>query len=68
MDKNKDGFITKGELKLAKKNIGMKVAIHISFIQSEIWVNAMYSKLSRSLFEKSIDWLILFLMNRILKR
>jgi len=24
MDKNKDGFITKGELKLAKKNIGMK--------------------------------------------
>ena len=26
MDKNKDGFITKGELKLAKKNIGMKVS------------------------------------------
>jgi Ca2+-binding EF-hand superfamily protein len=24
MDKNKDGFITKGELKPAKKNIGMK--------------------------------------------
>lgn len=24
MDKNKDGFITKGELKLAKKNVGMK--------------------------------------------
>ena len=23
MDKNKDGFITKGELKLAKKNVGM---------------------------------------------
>ena len=27
MDKNKDGYITKGELKLAKKNIGMKVNI-----------------------------------------
>ena len=52
MDKNKDGFITKGELKLAKKNIGMKVAIHISFIQSGIRVIAMYSKLSRFLFEK----------------
>ena len=24
MDKNKDGYITKGELKLAKKNVGMK--------------------------------------------
>ena len=23
MDKNKDGFITKGELKLAKKSVGM---------------------------------------------
>ena len=33
MDKNKDGFITKGELKLAKKNVGMKVKIHTtSFI------------------------------------
>ena len=52
MDKNKDGFITKGELKLAKKNIGMKVAIHISFIQGRIRVNAVYSKLFRSLFEK----------------
>ena len=60
MDKNKDGFITKGELKLAKKNIGMKVAIHISFIISGIRVNVMYSKLSRSLFEKRVDWLILF--------
>ena len=68
MDKNKDGFITKGELKLAKKNIGMKVAIHISFIQSGTRVNAMYNQLSIFLFEKSIDWLILFLMNRILKR
>ena len=28
MDKNKDGFITKGELKLAKKNIGMKVSYY----------------------------------------
>ena len=68
MDKNKDGFITKGELKLAKKNIGMKVAIHISFIQSGARVNAMYYQLSRFFFEKSIDWLILFLMNQILKR
>ncbi len=24
MDRNKDGYITKGELKLAKKNVGMK--------------------------------------------
>ena len=30
MDKNKDGFITKGELKLAKKNIGMKVSDYTS--------------------------------------
>ena len=24
MDRNKDGYITKGELKLAKKSVGMK--------------------------------------------
>jgi len=35
MDRNKDGFITKGELKLAHKNVGMKeiddVRIHDYF-------------------------------------
>ena len=33
MDKNKDGFITKGELKLAKKSVGMKVnyLFHITY-------------------------------------
>ena len=61
MDKNKDGFITKGELKLAKKNIGMKVAIHISFIQGGIRVNAMYYKLFRSLFKKRLIGLSFFI-------
>ena len=31
MDKNKDGFITKGELKLAKKSIAMKVRYLVSY-------------------------------------
>jgi len=51
MDRNKDGFITKGELKLAKKNVGMS---EIDSVIKKYDIDKD-GKLNMDEFEKSAD-------------
>ena len=68
MDRNKDGYITKAELKLAKKSVGMKdidqvpCPLWLRFFKFSILAQNVESKLNA--MPNISEWKFLFILNK----